>query len=95
MRLDVTGENGFLSLDFRNMNLLGVDTREGWRLPETRHWPLVHGRIAGALRLECEHFIDCLREGKEPVSSGTTARQAVVLLVAALRSLETGEAVEL
>lgn len=95
VRLDVTGEEGFLSLDFRSMNLLGVDSREGWRFAETRHWPLVHGRIAGALRLECEHFLDCLRGRKEPVSSGVTARQAVALLVAARKSLESGEAVTL
>lgn len=95
VRLDVTGEDGFLSLDLRTMNLMGVDTREGWRIAETRHWPLVHGRIAGALRLECEHFLDCLRGRQEPLSSGETARQAVALLVAAQRSLESGEPVDL
>lgn len=92
VRLDVFGRHGAASVDLRAMNLLAVDA-EGWRFPETRHWPRLHGRIAGALREEEDHFLRCLTCGEAPVSSGRSAREAVVLCRAAHRSLAEGRPV--
>lgn len=92
VRLDVFGEEGMLSVDLRTMNLIGVDS-QGWRMPETRHWPMLHGRITGALREEVAHFLDCLRSGSEPVSSGRSALAAVELCAAAHRSLRESKSV--
>ena len=89
VRLDVFGEEGMLSLDFRSMNLVGVDS-QGWRMPETRHWPRLHGRVAGALREEVAHFLECLADGREPISTGRSALGAVELCAAAHRSLDDG-----
>ncbi|HEX7003676.1 MAG TPA: Gfo/Idh/MocA family oxidoreductase [Trueperaceae bacterium] len=96
VRLDVFGEEGMLSLDFRNMNLIGVD-EGGWRIPETRHWPRLHGRVTGALREEVGHFLDCLAGNAEPVSTGWSALAAVELCAALHRSLRssTSEALPL
>ena len=94
VRLDVFCEEGAVSTDLRTMNLTGVDTK-GWRHPDTRHWPRLHGRIAGALREEVDHFLACMGAAEEPLSSGRTARGAVVLCDAVHRSLETEAPVEI
>jgi predicted dehydrogenase len=40
------------------------------------------------LRLECEHFLDCLREGRPPLSDGDSGVRVVRVLEALQRSLE-------
>lgn len=93
VRLDVFGRKGTASLDLRTMNLVAVDA-QGWRMPETRHWPRLDGRVAGALREESDHFVRCLTTGETPRSSGRTARDAVAICRAVHRSLDQGGAVE-
>ena len=46
------------------------------------------------LRLECEHFVDCVREGREPLTNGSHGLDVVRVLEAAQRSLEAGGAPE-
>ena len=42
------------------------------------------------LRLECEHFVECVREGKQPVSDGQDGLNVVRVLEAMQRSLRDG-----
>jgi predicted dehydrogenase len=42
------------------------------------------------LRLECQHFVDCVREHKTPLTDGTGGLQVVRVLSAAQASLEQG-----
>lgn len=42
-----------------------------------------------ALQTEAEHFIDCLRNGRIPVSSGTSGLRVIEILEAASRSIAT------
>jgi len=41
------------------------------------------------LRLECEHFLDCVREGREPLADGEGGLRVVRVLEALQRSLES------
>lgn len=95
VRFDVTGEDGFLSIDLRTMNLIGVDRREGYRAAETRHWPALHGRRVGALRYELEHFVEVLERGAAPLVTGEDGRRALALCVAAERSLRENRPVQM
>ena len=94
MRMDVNGNQGYLSLDFRAPSLVGVDNQGGWKFPETRHWPEVHGKITGALRLQMEHFIDCLAGEAAPIADGCSARRALAVVLAAQESLNAGRPVD-
>lgn len=48
------------------------------------------------LRLECQHFLDCVRTGEEPRTNGPNGLMVVRLLEAGMRSLEqSGRAVEI
>jgi predicted dehydrogenase len=42
------------------------------------------------LRLECEHFLHCVRSGERPLSDGTQGLAVVAILEAADRSLADG-----
>jgi predicted dehydrogenase len=66
------------------------DSRE-WnvqRLPATEYDEL--GVAAGLL-----HWVDCIREGKEPINNARHARHVLEALLACYRSAETGQAVTL
>jgi predicted dehydrogenase len=40
------------------------------------------------LKVQCEHFLDCIRTGQEPLSSGTDGLHVVEILEAASESLK-------
>jgi predicted dehydrogenase len=44
------------------------------------------------LKLECQHFVDCIWEGKSPVTSGRQGLRVVRILEAASQSLQNGGA---
>lgn len=44
------------------------------------------------LKVQCQHFIDCIREGKTPITSGVRGMQVVRILEAASESLKRGGA---
>ena len=80
--MELIGTDDVLSLDLRTMNVAGVD-RSGWRFPETRHWPLVNGRIGGAARLQMEHFLECVTTNTRPLCDGQAGRAALTVCLAA------------
>lgn len=42
------------------------------------------------LKVECQHFLDCIKSGKKPESSGTEGLKVVQILEAATKSLRNG-----
>lgn len=94
VRMNVLGTEGNLNLDFTPMDLFGCD-REGWKLPDTRHWPSMHGKLVGAAKLEIEHFFECILEDKQPLVTGADGRRSLEVMLAAEKSIAEGHAVEL
>lgn len=94
VRMNVLGTNGNLFLDFTPMNLYGVN-REGWKMPDTRHWPTLHNKRIGAVKYEIEHFIECVIENKEPLITGKDGRASLEVMLAAEKSIATGQKIEL
>ena len=48
--------------------------------------------LSEPLRLECQHFVDCIRERKTPLTDGVSGLRVVKVLAAAQASLEAGGA---
>ena len=48
--------------------------------------------LSEPLRLECQHFVDCVRERRNPLSDGASGLAVVRVLAAAQASLESGGA---
>jgi predicted dehydrogenase len=93
--MNVIGDRGVVSLDFTPMNLYGVDAAEGWKFPDTRHWPAINGRLVGAIRNEIDHFLGCVQSGAPPLVDGRAARKSLEIGIAADRSIELGQEVAL
>ena len=87
VKMNVIGTQGVLSLDFNPMNLIQVTSDRGWTFPETRHWPVVNDRLAGAALLEISHFIDCVRYNRTPMVDGPAGRRSLEVALAAERSI--------
>jgi predicted dehydrogenase len=52
--------------------------------------------LTEGLRVEAQHFLECIRNGKQPLSDGESGLRVVRVLEAAVRSLERrGQPVEL
>jgi predicted dehydrogenase len=90
VQMNVLGSEGNLNLNFTPMDLYGVN-REGWKLPDTRHWPAIHGRLVGAAKLEVEHFFDCVLNDKTPLITGEDGRRSLDVILAAEKSIATGQ----
>jgi predicted dehydrogenase len=59
--------------------------------PEVGLWPEVYGSIGGALRLEDEHFINCVRAGRSStIASLDDALHGLEIAEAIVRSAESG-----
>lgn len=94
VRMNVIGSHGNLNLDFTPMDLYGVGI-EGWMHPDTRHWPTVHGRVTGAVKLEVESFFDCLLHNRTPLVSGEDGLRALEVVLAAEKSIAEHSIVQL
>jgi len=84
--LRATGTEGILSLNYLRQEIT-LESRAG-RSTLTNEW-------REPLRLELEHFVDCVLTGREPVVSGRDGLMALSLCEAALRSSSLGRTVEL
>lgn len=94
MSFEIVGTNGSAYLDYHPQSLEACDD-EGWKFPETATWPIIHGRIGGALREEVSHFLDCVRNGKEPLVDGKFARKSLETVLASMRSAEENQKVKI
>jgi predicted dehydrogenase len=73
-----------------------IATRDKMFHPEVGLWPEVHGSIGGALRLEDEHFISCVRSGMpSPIASLDDALHGLEIAEAIVQSAESGAEVAL
>lgn len=94
VRMNVTGTHGNLYLDFTPMNLYGVN-KEGWKMPDTRHWPVLENKIVGSVKLEVEHFMDCVRHDQCPRVTGADGRRSLEVMLAAEKSIAENRKIEL
>ena len=52
-------------------------------MPDTRHWPILDDKIVGSVKLEVEHFIDCVRHDKSPRVTSKDGRRSLEIMLAA------------
>nr|WP_309099993.1 Gfo/Idh/MocA family oxidoreductase [Fredinandcohnia onubensis] len=91
--IEIIGTKGVVKIDTSDHGL-HILKPSGFILPDTMHWPEVHGKIAGDLKDEVLSFVTSVRDGKDFVISVEEAMQAVALNDAILKSVETNQLVE-
>jgi predicted dehydrogenase len=94
VRMNVIGTGGVLNLNFTPMNLYACDM-QGWKHPDTRHWPVLNEKLTGAAKAEVEHFFECILDGKEPLVTGGDGLRAVEVMLAAEQSIAEDRIVSL
>ncbi|MBA7534440.1 Myo-inositol 2-dehydrogenase [subsurface metagenome] len=92
--LELIGEKGSLYLDYRPMTLTAVD-EEGWKFPDTLHWPLLHGEIVGDVLEEDRYFLRVIRGEKEIITTGEDGKNALEVVLAAKQSYKEGKPIKL
>ncbi len=92
--LELIGEKGSLYLDYRPMTLAAVD-EEGWKFPDTLHWPSLHGEVAGDVLDEDRYFLRVLQGEAPIISTGQDGRAALEVVLAAMRSWKEERPVKL
>ena len=91
-KMDVTGTKGSLYANFHPMNLYACD-EEGWKFPDTRFWPEINGKLAGALRDETSDFFDMMLKDRDSPITGEEAKGSLAAAEAAVESIKTGKPV--
>jgi UDP-N-acetylglucosamine 3-dehydrogenase len=91
-KFKVVGTKGAALLDALDQGVLVVGEQSAiW--PDTMRWTEVNGRASGILREEVLHFLACVRREQPPLVGAAEACEAVKVVVAIRRSLETGQPV--
>lgn len=85
----VIGERGLLRVDQGDVGFLKAGAR-GPEPEDVSHSPEVHGRIAGALGLEVDHFVRCVAGSATPLCTAADGVEAVRLSLAMEESARTG-----
>jgi myo-inositol 2-dehydrogenase/D-chiro-inositol 1-dehydrogenase/scyllo-inositol 2-dehydrogenase (NAD+) len=90
--IEILGERGVIKIDLMSQPLM-IHTPEGCSLADSVTWPRSPRGLYGALRAEVEHFLECVREGKSPMTGGVEGKLAIRIASAARRASETGRSV--
>lgn len=90
----VIGETGVLRVDQGNVGLMMVGG-DGLMAEDAFFSPIVHGRLAGALGIEVDHFIRCVHGGAKPLCTGSDGTEAVRVSLAMEAAAASGRAAEL
>ena len=70
----------------------GIEWRDGVPIARQTAESVILISDAEPLRLECQHFIDCIKHGKTPTTDGVNALRVLKVLEASQISLERGGA---
>ena len=92
--LELIGEKGSLYLDYRPMTLSAVD-EEGWKFPDTLHWPEMHGEVVGDVLDEDRYFVGVVKGEREIISTARDGRNALEVVLAAQRSYREDKPIRL
>jgi len=95
-QMEIHGTEGMIYIDLSDQGLR-VNTKNGWKFPDTSWWPEKLGRVEGALGDELRYLVDGIMLGKLPegVADPVRAKYALEIVLAAEKSAETGKVVEL
>jgi UDP-N-acetylglucosamine 3-dehydrogenase len=92
--VDVVGTKGAAMIAIENQGLQIMDA-DRLSYPDTLHWPEYNGKIQGDLKEEIAHFVEATLENKPYVVPTETCVYAVAVAEAALKSVESGQPVDL
>jgi len=90
--VEVLGERGVIKIDLMS-HPMEIHTAAGYTVADSLTWPQSERGLDGALRAEIEHFLNCIREGRQPMTGGQEGKLAIRIAAAAREASETGRTV--
>ncbi|TWD75338.1 putative dehydrogenase [Kribbella amoyensis] len=90
--LSVVAEGGTVHVDRQKEGVLAA-TPESFSYPRTMIESEIHGVLRGSYPFAVEHFVDCVRTGREPLAGIESSRHVTAVLAAAHEALDTGHRV--
>jgi predicted dehydrogenase len=92
--IEVLGTSGVIRVDMMRQPLESI-SEAGTATGDAVTWPPEGDGLGGAIRAEVAHFVQCVRTGTPPLSTGEDGRRAIALAQAAQQASQTGQAVRL
>jgi predicted dehydrogenase len=92
--LRIVGSSGVVDVVAQNQGLEQV-TGDGLQRPDLSFWPVVGGKVGGALKDAIQHFVSCIVTGKEPYVGPQDGKNALRVALALEESARTHVPVEL
>ena len=90
--LRIDGELGSIVVeDGRTIRLFSE--KEGWQLGEKLIQHEIYVPEQDTFLLEVQHFLECVHSGQKPITSGISQRRPLEIVLAAYRSMQTGQPV--
>ena len=98
-KCQVIGDRGMVSIDPTHHGALGLHV-PGLQMPQAVYpdlfvTPRVHGRQVGFAVESIYHFAECVALGRTPITTGADGLANTRMILAALRSVDTGRPVDL
>lgn len=90
IQCEVVGSKGAMRIGYLQHTPVTILTREGAQHDIVPHFPQ---RFGAAYTRQIEHFVDCVRTGREPLVTAADARAALQISLAATRSQHEGRVV--
>lgn len=90
----VIGEHGMLSVTQGSTGYLKV-LEDGLADDDVHYSPEVHGHLRGAMGIEADHFVRCVRSETEPICSAADGTEAVRVALAMEAAADSGQVVTL
>ncbi len=90
--IEILGDQGVIHIDFMSQPLQ-VFSPARHQIVDSVTWPVVDGRIGGAILAEVEHFVKCILTGSRPLTTGFDGRMALQIALAAQEAADKGRAV--
>jgi predicted dehydrogenase len=92
-KCEIIGERGAIYVDTSHNESLVIVHPKGTNYPDLFAAPLVGGRVDGFVMKSIWHFVECLRDGRDPAVTGTDGLRVTEAGVAILTSAREGRAV--
>ena len=95
MQAEIVGTKGTIYIDGSMNSGLKIQGINGEIYPDTQYMPYVQNMYSGVFFREITHFANCLKNDIYPCISGAEAKDALVIVDAIERSLESRSVIDL
>ncbi len=95
VKCELVGTKGALYMDATHNRTLEKYTESEAGYPDMFVMPSIHGRQQGFAAESIRHFVECVRDGKQPMVTGRDGLIATKVICALEESIQTGQPVDL